>query len=84
MPFEQVQIESTGYSTYMCQLALRLLGYLGADGKPIDIDGSCGPNTIYAINSFQRTMIAYGYDVGTNGQPDGMFGPKCWQLLGVW
>ena len=83
MPFEQVEINESGYSVYMCQLALRMLGYLGSDGKPLSIDGDCGTKTVYAINMFQKTMIAYGYDVGTDGKPDGQFGPKCWHLLGV-
>lgn len=82
--FNTVKYGYTGTSVYILQALLRGLQYTGADGKPIDIDGSAGTNTVYAINQFQKTQIAYGFDCGTKGKPDGIFGKKCWnRLLGV-
>ena len=79
-----VYLGCSGLSVFILQSMLRGLQYTGADGKPIDIDGSAGTNTVYAINQFQKTQIAYGFDCGTNGKPDGVFGKKCWnRLLGV-
>lgn len=77
---ESVKRGSTGTSVYVLQTVLRMLQYVGADGKPISIDGQAGDNTIYAINSFQITQEAYGYPCGSG---DGCFGPKCWARLGV-
>ena len=82
--FSTVKYGSAGLSVFVLQAMLRGLQYTGADGKPIDIDGNAGTNTVYAINQFQRSQIAYGFDCGTNGKPDGIFGKKCWErLLGV-
>lgn len=79
--FSPVKYGSEGVSTYVLQTVLRLLGYLGEDGKPLEIDGDAGTNTVFAINTFQSTMRAYGYEVGTNGENDGEFGDKCWKCL---
>lgn len=74
----------SGLSVFILQSLLRGLQYVGADNKPIEIDGHAGTNTVHAINQFQKTQIAYGFDCGTNGKPDGIFGKKCWnRLLGV-
>lgn len=82
--FKTVKYGSGGISVFILQSLLRGLQYTGADGKPIDIDGQAGTNTIHAINQFQQTQISYGFDIGTNGKPDGVFGKKCWsRLLGV-
>lgn len=82
--FETVKLGKTGRSVYILQSLFRGLQLTGADGKPIDIDGEAGTNTVYAINQFQKTQIAYGFDSGTNGKPDGVFGKKCWnRILGV-
>lgn len=82
--FKTVKYGSSGLSVFILQSMFRGLQFVGADGKPIDIDGEAGANTIYAINQFQKTQISYGFDVGTNGKPDGVFGKKCWlRLLGV-
>ena len=81
---KQVHLGSRGNSVYILQAMLRALYYVGKDGKPIEIDGYAGANTIHAINQFQQAQIAYGFDCGTNGKPDGIFGYKCWsRLLGV-
>lgn len=79
--FEAVKLNSQGVSVYVLQTVLRLLGFLGADGLPLEIDGKSGNNTVFAINTFQSTMRAYGYEVGTNGENDGVFGKECWKCL---
>ena len=82
--FKTVALGQEGQDVVVLQAMLRALQYLGKDGKPIDIDGRCGNNTVFAINTFQRVQLAYGFDCGKNGKPDGKFGPKCWErLLGV-
>lgn len=79
--FSQVKFDSEGVSVIVLQTVFRLMGYLGEDGKPIEIDGIAGKNTVFAINTFQSVMRAYGYEVGTNGENDGAFGDKCWKCL---
>ena len=79
--FDAVKLNSKGVSVYVLQTVLRLLGFLGTDGLPLEIDGKSGDNTVFAINTFQSTMRAYGYEVGTNGENDGVFGDNCWKCL---
>lgn len=79
--FSTVALHSEGVSVYVLQTVFRLLGFLGADGRPLEIDGVSGENTVFAINTFQTTMRAYGYEVGTNGANDGIFGDNCWHCL---
>lgn len=79
--FSTVKNGSTGTDVYILQSILRMLQYRGKDGKPIDINGVCTENTVYAINTFQETQRAYGYECGTDGHNDGMFGSKCWSAL---
>lgn len=75
---------SMGVSVVVLQSLFRGMQYIGADGKPLEIDGRCGENTVHAINTFQTVQRAYGYECGTNGKNDGSFGKKCWErLLGV-
>ena len=82
--FQTIKKGSYGSDVLILQSLLRALQYVGEDGKPLEIDGDCGSNTVYAINTFQRMSIAYGIDVGTKQKPDGVFGKKCWErLLGV-
>lgn len=81
MMFAVVKDGSVGESVLALQLVLRLLGYLGVNGKPLAIDGEAGENTVFAINTFQTVMRAYGFEVGTDGQNDGVFGDKCWKCL---
>lgn len=82
--FSTVKKGSKGTDVYVLQTMLRALGMLGADGKPLDIDGSCGNNTVGAINKFQTIQRAYGVELGSNGKNDGSCGPKMWnRLLGV-
>ena len=81
--FTTVKLGSKGEDVLILQTVLSMLHYLGADGKPLTIDGECGENTVFAINSFQSNMRAYGFECGTNGANDGCFGGACWKLLGV-
>lgn len=81
--FSTVKNGSTGEDVLVLQTVLSMLHYLGEDGKPLAIDGECGGNTVYAINSFQSNMRAYGFECGTNGSNDGCFGGLCWKVLGV-
>lgn len=81
MKFKTVKYGSAGTEVHILQTALRMMQYVGADGKPIEIDGVCGNNTVHAINEFQKRQQVYGYPCG-NG--DSSFGEKCWtRLLGV-
>ena len=82
--FDTVVNGSEGRSVCILQAMLRGMQYTGADGKPIDIDGHAGTNTVFAIDTFQTVQRAYGYECGTNGRNDHKFGPACWRrLLGV-
>lgn len=81
MMFDPVAYDSKGVSVYVLQTVLRMLLFKGADGLPLTIDGKSGDNTVYAINTFQSTMRSYGYEVGTGGENDGVFGDKCWRCL---
>lgn len=82
---QTVRKDSIGVSVVILQALLRGMQYTGADGKPIEIDGRAGDNTVFAIREFQRKQIAYGApECGSDGKPDGHFGPACWaRLLGI-
>lgn len=81
--FSTVTTGSCGEDVLVLQTVLNMLHYLGVDDKPLIIDGECGANTVFAINSFQSNMRAYGYECGTNGDNDNCFGDACWKLLAV-
>lgn len=82
--FSTVKKGSTGTDVIVLQSMLRALQYVGADGKPIDIDGQCGNNTVYAINEFQNRQRAYGVECGNKGKNTSIFNSLCWsRLLGV-
>ncbi len=76
-----IQQGTKGIEVYILQGILNAGGFLGKDGKPIKIDGNCGSNTVYAINSYQALMIAYGNDIGSKGKPDSKCGTKMWASL---
>ena len=72
---------SKGTDVKILQSCLRMLQYVGKDGKALKITGTCDDNLVYAINTFQKIQGAYGYNCGSG---DGSFGPLCWaRLLGV-
>ena len=82
--FSEVKKGSTGTDVIVLQSMLRALQYVGANGKPLDIDGECGANTIYAINEFQTRQRAYGIECGNKGKNTSIFNYLCWsRLLGI-
>lgn len=82
--FATIKKGSMVADVYVLQAMLRAMQYLGEDGKPIEVTGYCDKNTVHAINEFQTKQRAYGYECGTDGKNDGIFGAKCWErMLGV-
>lgn len=79
--FSTVKKGSSGEDVIVLQTVLSMLHYTGVDGKALTIDGEAGINTVFAINSFQSTMRAYGIECGTNGKNDSSFGKSCWTAL---
>jgi hypothetical protein len=63
-----------GHDVSELQKQLRELGYKGADGKPLRVDGDFGPATRAALVSFQRDHHL---------QPDGVAGPLTHRQLQV-
>ena len=81
---ETVKEGRTGASVTLCQRLLKSRGYKGENGNVLSIDGKCGAQTVYAINSFQEAMRKKGIELGNNGKNDGICGKKCWKsLLGL-
>ncbi len=56
------------------QMILKKLKYKGKDGQKLEIDGSLGENTAYAIERFQRDQGLEGINYGTVAK-------KTWKLL---
>lgn len=56
------------------QMILNRLGYKGKDGKTLDVDGSLGSNTAYAVEQFQRAQGMKNINFGT-------VAAKTWELL---
>lgn len=82
--FKTVTKGSKGQCVSILQACLRAMQYRGANGRPIEVTGTCDTDTVYAINQFQEIQRAYGVELGTHGINDSSFGPKCWnRLLGV-
>lgn len=73
-----------GSSVLLCQEILKARGYKGEDGKELKLDGDCGSNTVYAINSYQSARRKQSVEIGTNGKNDGICGSGMWKdLLGL-
>ena len=83
MIFEPVKKGDSGENVLVMQAFLYVLQYTGRNNKPIEIDGYCGDDTVAAINMFQETQRRYGYECGSNGKNDGVFGAACWQRIGL-
>ena len=81
--FDVVQKGSTGTDVWIMQSFLHVLQYCGKDGKPLVIDGTCGDDSVFAINTFQETQRKFGYECGSNGKNDGIWGRACWLRIGV-
>ena len=72
---ETVKNGSSGASARLLQTLLRGLGYYGANGKALTIDGDAGANTIHALKNFQS-------HAGITA--DGICGPVTWKkILGI-
>ena len=70
-----VRIGNKNSSVLLMQKLLRVGGYKGKDGKTLNLDGSDGTNTDYALRGYQKKM---GLVV------DGVCGVKTWgKLLGI-
>ncbi len=70
--FKTVGFGSRGDNVKKLQTKLKSLGYKGADGTPLSVDGVFGKNTQYALENFQK---AKGLT------QDGIAGPKTWKFL---
>lgn len=71
---------SVSNDVVVLQCLLRSHGFIGADGKPLDIDGNFGNNTKQALVNFQKSVVAYGGNCNISGICDS----KTWNaLLGV-
>jgi len=55
------------------QQDLNSRGIKGQDGKALAVDGDFGPNTLYAVKTWQKRA---GIEV------DGQVGPQTWHSLG--
>ena len=68
----EIQTGSYGSAVSVLQGILDMMGYIGSNGKVLDIDGDFGENTAYALKAFQT---AAGLTV------DGVCGSKTWSKL---
>ena len=56
---QTVKEGSSGNAVYCLQAILRAACYTGSDGKPVEVDGKAGANTIFALREFQKKMIYF-------------------------
>lgn len=78
--FNTVKKGTVGIDVYVLQSFFRTNCYVGKDGKPIEVDGQSGTNTVYAINTFKKQMLAYGESCGN---VDGVWNKECWERIGL-
>lgn len=78
--FNSVKNGTKGIDVLVLQSVFRCMEYVGKDGKPIEVDGVSGTNTVYAINTFKKLQKAYGANCG---EPDGVFTRECWERIGL-
>lgn len=76
-----VKMGSKGNVVLLLQEILKARGFKGKDGKELSLDGSCGDNTVFAINSYQDVRRKMGVELGSNGKSDGICGQKMWKDL---
>lgn len=70
---------SHGNDVVVLQTILTALWMTDNGGKFLEIDGIFGRNTRAAVLNFQGIAKTNGlYD----GHLDGIFGPKCWKIVG--
>lgn len=72
--FPTITLGSTGGHVRTVQSILRARGFNGEDGKPLNLDGEAGSNTMYAIASYIRARKEQGVDLGG----EDAWGPKCY------
>lgn len=70
--FAKVHMGSTGADVKTLQTMLYAMGFVGADGQALGIDGDFGKNTEFAVKEFQKTH---------NLEVDGWCGPLTWARL---
>lgn len=80
--FHTVQKGTKGIDVTVLQAFLYSAMFTGKDGKPLEIDGIAGNNTVYAINTFKKLNAIY-YPECSDWKPDGVFDSKCWERLGL-
>lgn len=68
----EVEEGSIGAAVSILQAMLDLMGYIGANYQPLDIDGEFGPNTAYALIQYQTAAGLMA---------DGVCGTKTWTRL---
>lgn len=72
---QTVQNGTTGKSALLLQTLLRGLGYLGNDGRQLDLDGQAGANTIGALRRYQVDHALTA---------DGVAGVQTWsKIIGI-
>lgn len=67
-----VSFGSTGSDVLYLQKLLKKAGYVGGNGKPLELDGECGTNTVWAIRCYQAD---HGLEM------DGVCGKMTWQSI---
>ena len=78
--FSVIKKGSTGTDVIVLQSMLRSMQYLGSNGKPLEVDGIAGTNTVYAINTFKTLQKKFNVDCG---EVNGIFTSDCWKRMGV-
>ena len=80
--FHTVKKGTKGIDVTVLQSFFRSSMYVGKDGKPIEVDGDAGENTVFAINTFKKQNQIYNV-AGETWNQDGVFDAKCWERLGL-
>lgn len=76
--FKTLSKGSKNNNVAMVQFFLRSNGYVGWNGKPLDVDGDFGTQTEYAVMSFQKLVNAYTVN-GTKLRTDGVWDGDCYR-----
>lgn len=69
---QAIQPGSKGEQVKTLQRLLNALGYKGADGRVLAVDGSMGPNSTHAMKAFQKAKKLH---------PDGVVKTKTWGAI---
>lgn len=77
--FEPVKLGDKNGYVRILQIFMTAFGYYAGP-----IDNWFGDDTYKAVVAYQKRRIAEGYDIGTEGKPDGVCGGKMWNdMMGV-